>query len=351
MEDVDGPRARSEETAAREEARLWHRYWEAAQNPASKGMLDAACEALLIYYAPRAARLLSNMLSRGVLGAAVLRQQDRDDLQQEAMLAVYRCFAKYEPNRGKFWPFVKMSVWEAIYDANLDRQGLNYDQVKRLQEIRRAEERAEQRLGRRPSNAEVAAEAHLSEEQVFKALALRGERDAIVLSSPVSAFPDGDEGETVGATIPDASLTVEEEVGTKVEQELLQTALSELESNNDAMLLILSYWFDWTAPQLAEFLRSPGTQKLALAEHEIWQKTNLLEFLNSIVPESVKVDAMRQRLARARGKLRDKLLTLDPDYRPAGLRAPPPPHRDRKRSDTSRLPGASEGKDDSYAAR
>ncbi|MFT3875255.1 MAG: sigma factor [Propioniciclava sp.] len=102
-------------------------------------------------------------LARWVASAAVGRTGlDRDEMMQEAMLALVESIPRFDPARGNFatcaLPRIRMRVWDAAATA-LGTLGLPARRARQWRHVRTVTARLMTRLGREPGLDEIAEEA------------------------------------------------------------------------------------------------------------------------------------------------------------------------------------------------
>ena len=186
------------------------------------------------------------------------------DLIQEGIFGLIRAAEKFDYRRGfKFSTYATFWIRQAIQrglanKARTIRIPVHISQRERR--IARAERELAARLGREPSDAEIAQEAEMPEAQVGEVRAAA--RTVTSLDRPV-----GEDGETsFGDLLPSEGAAMEEEIQVSLAQETLRRTVAEL-PDPDRSVIRLRYGIDGGEPKP---LRETG-ERLGLSAERVRQ--------------------------------------------------------------------------------
>jgi RNA polymerase sigma factor (sigma-70 family) len=153
-----------------EEIDLWKQYGSGDQE---------ALEKLLVYYMG----LVRFWVSRV---APMAGWADREDLTQQGLIALVKAIGKFEPDRGyEFSTYARHWIRSALLDYLQAERSVTDYQYQNYRRVDQAQETLTRKLGRKPTMAEIAQRAELTERQVERAL------DALAIAMPESLAVDG----------------------------------------------------------------------------------------------------------------------------------------------------------------
>jgi RNA polymerase sigma factor for flagellar operon FliA len=117
---------------------------------------------------------------------------DVDDLVSAGTIGLIKAADDFDPARGaKFETYAKYRIRGSMMDDLRKQDSLPYSMRSKLRQVERAIEHLERKLGRYPSDAEIAQEADLSEDEISGLLA---SATSVDLYSLEAIFENGDEG-------------------------------------------------------------------------------------------------------------------------------------------------------------
>ncbi len=220
-------------------AGLWQRYKE-HQDPRTR-------EELVLQYV-HLVRYVAGRLAMGMPS-----QVEMDDLESYGLFGLLEAIDRYDPSRGvKFETYAMTRIRGSIID------GLRADTwapalKQKAKQLEAAQANLETRLGREPTDEELAAELGMSVADLTRR---RSEVAAGVLLSLDDAFAGGEDGETVSVADrlhdPNSPNPEEEALFTE-RREILAQALEKL-TEKERLVVTLFYYEGLTAKEIAMVL-------------------------------------------------------------------------------------------------
>ena len=176
--------------------------------------------------------------------------QPLDDLVQVASIGLLKAIDRFDPERGvTFESFAIPTILGELKRYHRDR-GWSVRMPRRLQEhtllIKDAVPLLSQDLGRSPTISEIAAHAHLSQEEVLEAMDAQDAYASISLDAPIDE-------ESEGSSLSDRLSTDVEEYEIAEEWAEFEPHLNAL-PDRERRILVLRFFRDWTQSQIADEL-------------------------------------------------------------------------------------------------
>jgi RNA polymerase sigma factor for flagellar operon FliA len=252
-----------------------------------------AREQLILHYAPLVKRVVSRM---GVSESAPLDFQDRIS---HGMLGLIEAVDRFDPQRGvAFETFAANRIRGAILDALRSLDHVSRSVRRRAGEIERAFAELRGRLGRVPSDEEVADHLGITLESYHKVL---DQANIIFLSldSPVSDLRGG-EDMILGEAVEDpAGYDVAAAIEERDLYSALEAALHEL-PQREQVILSLYYHEELTVREIGEVLNISTTRVSQLLGRAIMALRARLIYDHWRTPAKSRLTARQEALATAR---------------------------------------------------
>ncbi|MFV0132737.1 RNA polymerase sigma factor SigF [Streptomyces sp. HMX87] len=203
---------------------------------------DALRDRIVEAWLPMAERLAGRFRSRG---------ESHEDLRQVAALGLVKAVDRYDPDRGHAFESYAVPTITGEIKRHFRDHMWTLHVPRRVQDLRNRVRTADQELsqtisGRRPTEAELAEHADLSEEEVRAGLAALDSFTALSLDAELPGSEDGYSlSEALGA--PDPALD------TVVDREAVKERLAALPERERA-ILYMRFFDDMTQSRIAEQL-------------------------------------------------------------------------------------------------
>jgi RNA polymerase sigma factor for flagellar operon FliA len=219
---------------------LWHEY----RRTHDKAVRDR----LILTYAP----LVKYVAGR--LGSGLPSHVDEGDLVSYGLLGLIGAIERYDPDRDiKFETYAMMRVRGAIIDELRALDWVPRSVRARAREIERAIVELESRLGRAPSDAEIAAKIGISEDELEESLTDISRSSIAALDELWSVSGEGDQVSLLD--------TIEDDSGPRPDQALDETemravlaeAISRL-PEREKLVVTLYYYEELTLREIGEVL-------------------------------------------------------------------------------------------------
>lgn len=202
--------------------RHWHRWLQRRQ--------PSARDHLIVHYSP----LVKFVAGR--VGSGLPSSVDPGDLVSSGVFGLIDAIDRFEPDRGvKFETFATPRIRGAIYDSLRDLDWVPRSVRTRAKRVERAIADLEHRLGRAASDAELAAELHIGEEELARWLAAIATTTVGPLDRAIAAGHEPEAVDSEGLRHPVALVE---------DRELRDAMRDELRRLPDREKLTLSLYYD-----------------------------------------------------------------------------------------------------------
>jgi len=209
--------------------------------PADKALNRDRNELILEYY-PMVRRVAYRMARR------YPRSVDVDDLVHIGMLGLIDAVDRYEGDRAEsFTAYARIRIQGSIVDEMRKADWVPRSVRDRANSIRRARDTLSKTLGRDPKHAEVASHMGVDEERLTELLRTA---DIRIL---VSTEDGGDDDSTVGSTLVDPGMDVDEIVTRRHKSSQVRQVLASL-PDRERLIVELYYYRDRNFKEIADVL-------------------------------------------------------------------------------------------------
>jgi RNA polymerase sigma factor for flagellar operon FliA len=209
--------------------------------PADEALNRDRNELILEYY-PMVRRVAYRMARR------YPRSVDVDDLIHIGMLGLIDAVDRYEGDRAEsFTAYARIRIQGSIVDEMRKADWVPRSVRDRANAIRNARDTLSKSLGRDPSHAEVASRLGVDEERLTELLRTA---DIRIL---VSTEEGGDDDSTVGSTLVDPRMDVDEIVARRHKSSQVRQVLSSL-PDRERLIVELYYYRDRNFKEIADVL-------------------------------------------------------------------------------------------------
>ncbi|MET9391098.1 RNA polymerase sigma factor SigF [Streptomyces sp. NPDC006624] len=203
---------------------------------------DALRDEIVEAWLPMADRIAGRFRNRG---------ESLDDLRQVAALGLVKAVDRYDPERGHAFESYAVPTVTGEIKRHFRDHMWTLHVPRRVQELRNRVRVASQELsqtipGRRPTVAEIAAHATMSEEDVRAGLEALDSFSALSLDAELPGSEDG-------YSLSDALGSTDPALETVVDREAVKTRLAEL-PERERTILYMRFFSDMTQSRIAEEL-------------------------------------------------------------------------------------------------
>ena len=171
-----------------------------------------------------------------------------DDIINEGLITLAKAVDKYDPSIGRFETYVAKRIRGMIIDLARQQDWVPRPVRRRAKEIERANAELYSELGRFPTEHEVAERLGISDDEYMDTIASTSMYSVVSLEETLEGYEQiSDTGETMSASMPEASLERRELLGA------LTDAIGSLREN-EQIVLSLYYQQDMKMKDIAEIL-------------------------------------------------------------------------------------------------